>query len=234
MAQSIISEGKTTNEAIDNGLKQLKVSKNMVDIRVIENEDKRSFFSILTPRIVKVELTVKEGSEKKENKTNIQKERVEKPVTETDIKQAKESLEQFLEQFMKKISDEATQTIKIEKDTIVVIIDGKDVGTLIGYRGETLYAFQNILSSVANRNTENRVRVLLDIAGYKEKREKTLEELADKLAKTVIKTGKSVTLEPMKPYERKIIHSKLQDNNKVSTHSIGEEPRRRVVISLNK
>lgn len=234
MAQSIISEGKTTNEAIDNGLKQLKVSKNMVDIRVIENEDKRSFFSILTPRIVKVELTVKEGSEKKENKTNIQKERVEKPVKETDIKQAKESLEQFLEQFMKKISDEATQTIKIEKDTIVVIIDGKDVGTLIGYRGETLYAFQNILSSVANRNTENRVRVLLDIAGYKEKREKTLEELADKLAKTVIKTGKSVTLEPMKPYERKIIHSKLQDNNKVSTHSIGEEPRRRVVISLNK
>ena len=232
MAQSIISEGKTTNEAIDNGLKQLKVSKNMVDIKVIENEDKRSFFSILTPRVVKVELTIKENSQNKESKPKAERKEVE--ISETDLNKAKENLEKFLDEFMSNISEETEKIVKIEKDTILVNIDGKEVGMLIGYRGETLYAFQNILSAVANRNTENRVRVLLDIAGYKEKRVKTLEELADKIAKTVVRTRKSVTLEPMQAYERKVIHTRLQDNSSVTTKSIGEEPRRRIVVSLNK
>ena len=72
----------------------------------------------------------------------------------------------------------------------------------------------------------------MDIEGYKNKREKTLEELAEKVAKTVVKTRKSITLEPMQPYERKIIHSKLQDNPKVETFSVGEEPHRKIVVSL--
>ena len=237
MAQSIIAEGKTTNEAIEKGLKELKVSKNMVDVRVIENEDKRSFFSILTPRVVKVELTVKENYNNSQNITKQQVEKREKReirVTEKDLNKAKVNIEKFLEVFMNKVSEETEKNIEISGDSIEVRIDGKDVGVLIGYRGETLYAFQNILSSIANKDTENRVRVLLDIAGYKEKREKTLEELAEKIAKTVIRTRKSVTLEPMQAYERKIIHSKLQENEKVSTQSIGEEPRRRIVVSLNK
>ena len=91
---------------------------------------------------------------------------------------------------------------------------------------------QNILSSIAGKNIQNKVRVILDIEGYKEKREKTLEDLAEKVAKTVIKTKKSVKLEPMQAYERKIIHSKLQQNDKVETTSIGEEPNRRIVVSL--
>ena len=91
---------------------------------------------------------------------------------------------------------------------------------------------QNIISSIAGKGIQNRIRVILDIEGYKEKREKTLEDLAEKVAKTVIKTKKSVKLEPMQAYERKIIHSKLQDNPKVETTSIGEEPHRKVVISL--
>ena len=110
----------------------------------------------------------------------------------------------------------------------------KNLGFLIGYRGETLYAFQNILSSIASKGVENKVRIILDIEGYKAKREKALEDLAEKLEKTVIKTKKSVTLEPMQAYERKIIHTKLQDSTKVETRSIGEEPRRRVVISLKR
>lgn len=235
MAKSIISEGKTTNEAIENGLKKLNVSKNMVDIKVIENDDKRSFFSILTPRVVKVELTVKENAEKKENKTTTgPKERKEIIVSEEDIQKAKNNIEEFLPQFIESISSNAKKEIEVKGDTIKVSIDGDNIGFLIGYRGETLYAVQNILSSVANRNTTNRVRILLDIAGYKEKREKTLEDLAEKVAKTVIRTKKDVTLEPMQAYERKIIHSKLQDNQKVYTHSIGEEPRRRIVVSINK
>ena len=103
---------------------------------------------------------------------------------------------------------------------------------MIGYRGETLYALQAILSSIASKNVDQRVRVILDIEGYKEKREKTLEDLAEKVAKTVVKTRKPITLEPMQPYERKIIHSKLQENSKVQTISVGEEPHRKIVISL--
>lgn len=129
--------------------------------------------------------------------------------------------------------EQNTKQKKTKTGLNVNITEG-NLGFLIGYRGETLYAFQNILTAVAGKNIENRVRVILDIEGYKEKREKTLEDLAEKVAKTVIKTRKSVTLEPMQPYERKIIHSKLQDNDKVETKSIGEEPRRRIVISLKK
>ena len=90
---------------------------------------------------------------------------------------------------------------------------------------------QTILSTIANRGFNSKIRLILDIENYRQKREKTLEELAEKVSKTVLKTGKSITLEPMSAYERKIIHSKLQDNNKIETHSIGEGDNRRVVIS---
>ena len=115
---------------------------------------------------------------------------------------------------------------------IEIAINGESAGFLIGYRGETLYSMQNVLVAVASKGLQNRVRVILDIEDYKGKREKTLEDLAERMARRVIKTGKSVTLEPMKAYERKIIHSKLQNSDKVTTKSIGEEPRRRLVISL--
>lgn len=235
MANSIISEGKTTNEAVENGLKKLKVSKNMVDIRVIENDDKRSFFSILTPRVVKVELTVKENADIKPEKENINKKvKHEYKVSEDDVKKARENLEDFLPKFITTISDDAKYTIQENKDLLEINIDGENIGFLIGYRGETLYATQNILSAIANKGIENRVRVLLDIAGYKAKREKTLEDLAERTAQRVIKTGKNITLEPMQAYERKIIHSKLQENSKVTTYSVGEEPNRKIVVSLNK
>ena len=90
---------------------------------------------------------------------------------------------------------------------------------------------QSILSSIANRNFNNKIRLILDIENYREKRAKKLEELAEKISKTVLRTGKSITLEPMTAYERKIIHSKLQENTRVETHSIGEGDNRRIVIS---
>ena len=113
-----------------------------------------------------------------------------------------------------------------------VSINNPNLGYLIGYRGETLYALQTILAAVACKGVDDKVRVILDIEGYKEKREKTLEELAEKVAKTVIRTKQPIKLEPMQAYERKIIHSKLQSNPKVDTISVGEEPHRRIIISL--
>lgn len=229
MPRSIISEGKTTQEAIEKGLKELKLNKNQVEIKVLENEEKRSFFSILAPRVVKVELT------EKEEKQEMQEEQVKierKPLTEEEKQKAKENVETFLKEILKKLSEDASYTINIEDETIEIMLEGKELGYLIGYRGETLYSLQNVLSAIAGKGIENRARVILDIAGYKDKREKALEELAEKIEKTVIRTRKSITLEPMTAYERKIIHTKLQDSKKVKTRSIGEEPRRRIVISL--
>ena len=236
MSNSIIAEGKTTNEAIENGLKQLKVSKKMVDIKVLENEEKRSFFSILAPRVVKVELTVKENLEKEEKntKTEIKKPKKEIILTEKEKEEAKQNIEKFLKELKESIKEEFEYEIIKTDSKINVNLNGEGLGYLIGYRGETLYAMQNIMSTIAGKGIQNRVRVILDIQGYKEKREKTLEELAKKVAKTVMKTKKPVKLEPMQAYERKIIHSALQENEKIETISVGEEPHRRIVISLKK
>lgn len=231
MDKSIISEGKTTNEAIENGLKKLNVSKDMVDIKVLENEEKRSFFSILTPRVVKVQLTLKEKVNDI-NSTKKEKKEIELSVQEQE--KAKNNVEKFLKEFFEKVQSDVEYSIETVSTGLNVDINNPNLGFLIGYRGETLYAFQNILSAVASKGIENRVRVILNIEGYKEKRQKALEDLAEKIAKTVIKTKKPVTLEPMQAYERKIIHTKLQNSNMVETRSIGEEPKRKVVISLKR
>ena len=159
MPKSIIAEGKTTTEAISNGLKELK-----------------DFVSNFENLNYNIHMDVEEGF------------------------------------------------IKIE-------INGEDSKTLIGYRGEVLNALQVILNSIANKDSKEKARVILNVSNYREKREKSLEELADKISKTVLKTGKSVTLEPMMAYERKIIHNRLQSSDKIKTYSIGEEPHRKVVIS---
>ena len=122
--------------------------------------------------------------------------------------------------------------MKKKSTGLEIYITGEEAGFFIGYRGETLYALQSVISTVANKNIDEKIRVWLDIEGYKERRENTLKELALKLARTVERTRKPVTLEPMQAYERKIIHSTLQNSKTVTTESVGEEPRRRVVISL--
>lgn len=231
MPESIISEGKTTQEAIENGLKRLNCSRDKVEINVIENTEKRSFFSILTPRVVKVEIKLKENFIKKEKDNEAQKQVIENV---ENIEERKEKIEQFLEQLKSKISySEIKYKAEIKDNTIEVEIYGESLGYLIGFRGETLNSLQVILSSIANNSYNTKVRIILDIEGYREKRKKVLEDLAVKVSKTVLKTGKSITLEPMSAYERKVIHNKLQENERISTHSVGEEPHRRIVISKN-
>ena len=232
MENAIIAEGKTTNEAIEKGLKELNVSRDKVDIKVLENEDKRSFFSILAPRVVKVEMKIKENINTPE-KREIKPKR-EFILSKEEQEKAKQNVEEFIKDFIKSLPENTKYEIEKTKSSINVSINNQNLGYLIGYRGETLYAFQNILTAIAGKGIDNRVRVILDIEGYKAKREKTLQELAQKVAATVIRTRKSVTLEPMQAYERKIIHSKLQGNDKVETMSIGEEPNRKIVISLKK
>lgn len=229
MPNSMIFEGKTTNEAIENGLKHFKVSKDMVETKIIE-EEKRSFFSILTPRVVKVEMWLKEGK-KEEKRNHIHKEKI----NESDKEKAEQIIKKFLDEFLAKLpTKEVEYKIKIVEEYMEVSIQGKNISYLIGYRGETLSELQVLLNAILRNQLRTGLRVTVDVCGYKKERQKTLEELADKVARNVIKTGKTITLDPMRPYERKIIHSKLQENPKIKTHSIGEEPHRKIVISLNK
>ena len=233
MSKTIISEGKTTNEAIENGLKELNVSKNMVDIKVIENEGKRSFFDILAPRVVKVELTLREDVEKSKPVVAEKKEnREERIIDVKELENAKNNVEKFMTDFLKTVSEKNFEcNVEIVDQNVEVNITGEESGFLIGYRGDVLNSIQTILSSIANKNNNSRIKVILDIENYRNKRKDTLENLAIKVSKTVGRTGKSITLEPMGAYERKIIHTKLQDNKYVTTYSVGEEPNRKVVIA---
>lgn len=221
MAKSIISEGKTTSEAIEKGLKELKLPRELVEIKVIE-ENKKSFFDILAPKIVKVELKEKEAKMPEEYEIE---------TTEEELENSKKDIEKFLKELTEKLPDGTTYSVEIKEKRILVNINGEKIGNLIGYRGEVLYAIENILKAIANKKSENRVIVRLDIENYKEKRVKALEEFANKKARIVEKTGKMITLEPMQAYERKIIHSALQNNPNVETRSIGQEPKRRIVIT---
>lgn len=227
MPKTIISEGKTSTEAIEKGLKELKLSRNQVDVKIIE-EKKKSFFNILDPHVVKVELTVKEDTIERE-KTPEKKEV--KEINVEDISESTEKIKKFLNEFLKAISSNINYNIKNEDNIIYITIDGEDSARLIGYRGEALNSLQIILTTIASSGKDTNIKVILDIGKYKDTRKKTLEELSDKIEKTVIKTGKSVTLEPMTAYERKIIHTRLQDSKYVKTYSIGENDKRRVVIA---
>ena len=133
MTKSVISEGRTTNEAIENGLKILKVQKKYVDVKVLDNDDKRSFFSILAPRVVKVELTLKEiVNEKeplKEKEVKVKKEII---LTEEEIEKAIQNIEKFLKEFSISFSEDIKYEIKEKDNYINVSIDGEDLGFLIG------------------------------------------------------------------------------------------------------
>jgi len=224
MENKIISEGKTTTEAIEKGLKKLNVSRQDVEIKVLE-EKKKSFFNILDPHVVKVEISVKDKVHEEKKNAKVEE------VSSEDFEKIKNALKKFLNEFLGAISENIEYTIsKQDEQYLFIEINGKDSTKLIGYRGEALKALQLILTNVAANAINSPVKIIVDIENYRNKRKNTLEELAVKIEKTVTKSGKKVTLEPMSPYERKVIHTKLQDSQTVRTYSIGEDSNRRVVI----
>ena len=137
---------------------------------------------------------------------------------------------EFLEKLMKEMGLDVEVKVATNADSVYVDLDGKDTGTVIGKRGQTLDAVQYLTSLVVNKGEDEYIRVIVDAEGYRAKREATLEKLAYRLAEKSVKTGRSVRLEPMNPYERKVIHTTLQTVPSVTTRSEGNEPYRRVVI----
>ena len=168
MQNSVITEGKTTKEAIERGLEILKVNKDMVEIKVLENEEKRSFFSILTPRVVKVELTIKDG----EKRNNIKLEEKRLDAEDKEVKEVTHKLDVFLSEIFSKIGVQASKNIEIKNNYLYISIYGNNLNFLIGYRGETLNALQTILASVATRVSKEKIKILLDIENYRDKRTK--------------------------------------------------------------
>ncbi|MCR4788831.1 MAG: protein jag [Lachnospiraceae bacterium] len=142
----------------------------------------------------------------------------------------------FLDDVFRAMGIDAKVTIKYDEfdKTMNVDLSGDDMGILIGKRGQTLDSLQYLTNLVVNKNTEEKIHVKVDTEDYRKRRRQTLENLAKNMASKVKRTRRSVTLEPMNPYERRIIHSALQNDKFVTTHSEGEEPYRKVVITLKK
>jgi len=234
---SIEAKGKSVDEAIFNGLNQLGLGIDEVEIEII-HEGSKGIFGIGKNAVVR--LTEKEGdavevyeresvveeTEKRERPEKAIRERAKREPVETDG-----TAEAFLDGLFEKMRVDA-HAYAVENDgkSMRIDIEGKDTAVIIGRRGDTLDAVQYLTGLVVNRGKEDYTKIMLDAENYRSKREATLQKLAKRLANNVSKTGKSVTLEPMNPYERRILHSTLQANSRVETYSEGEEPYRRVVI----
>ncbi len=206
--KSIIKTSKTVQQAIEEALNELKIEKDDVEIEILE-EPTKGVFGIFGAKDAKVKVIASK-----------------EPVY---------IVKNFLSELLDKMHIDAEVIAKRENNNLHVNIEGKngkDMGVIIGKRGKTLDSIQYIINLIVNKNREKYVRVLLDTENYRKRREDTLIRLAKKMSSKAKRIGKSIRLEPMNPYERRIIHSALQNENHVCTYSEGEEPYRRVVIDL--
>ncbi len=200
--------GKTVEQAIENALKDLSVKREDVEIEILEEETK-GFLKIFKSKEAKVRVTVKYNYEAKAKK--------------------------FLREVLDSMNILAEIKTSREKNILKIDLIGPKMGIIIGHRGETLDSLQYLVNLTVNKgNTGDHIKVILDTENYRAKREETLKKLAFRIAAKVKKSAKSYRLEPMNPYERRIIHFALQNDSRIVTFSEGEEPFRRVVIDLKK
>ncbi len=230
MAKVAEGIGKSYDEAVADALSKVGLTKEQVSIEIID-EPKKRLFSILDPKQVKVRVTEIEKAPEVVA-TTTEKVREYKDITEEDAAIVKERIIAFLNEYFEKLGLSLKIESYIEDNILRFDVTGDNAGIAIGYRGETMEALQMIATTVGNKGNKNYVRVIIDIEGYRKKRVKALEELALKRANAVVAKRRSITLEPMNPFERKAIHNALQNHPKVKTQSTGEEPYRKVVISL--
>lgn len=229
--------GKTVDAALDTALDQFRTSSDCVEYEVLEKESNGLLGLFSKPAKIRVRL--KEDAEVLEEPVTIvhSEELTEvRPVVSVDENEIVKTAENFLKDVCDKMGVEATfeMTCDTEDNRININIVGKDMGLLIGKRGQTLDALQYLTSLVVNKESGTYFKVKLDTENYRARRRETLENLARNLSSKVKKTKKSVALEPMNPYERRIIHSALQYDKFVETYSEGEEPNRKVVIAMKK
>lgn len=232
---------KSLSDAITDACQKLSVTSDKLGYEVID-EGSNGFLGIGSkPFKIKAFVKgeeVKEVEEIKEVKETVVKEEVKTEKAATPV--AAGSLEKAAETFLKDVFEamkmEVSITVKYDANDNSMDIDlsGDEMGILIGKRGQTLDSLQYLVSLVVNKDSSDYIRVKVDTENYRERRKETLENLAKNIAYKVKRTKRPVSLEPMNPYERRIIHSALQDDKYVTTHSEGDEPFRRVVVTLKR
>lgn len=206
--KAIEVSGKNIEEAKRSALKQLQTTEDKVEILVLD-EGSKGILGFIGTKPCKIKVTVKRDY----------------------IEDAKT----FIRSILDNMGVMAEIRIKEENNVVNINLTGPRMGIIIGYRGETLDAIQYLVSLIINNDHETEYkRVVLDTENYRSKREETLKRLAEKTAYKVRRNGRSFKLEPMNPYERRIIHSTLQNDKYVYTYSEGEEPYRKVVVDLKK
>lgn len=216
--------GKNYDEALADALSKVGLKKEQVTVELIE-EPKKRIFSILEHKQVKVKV-VEIDEEIKTKKEEI------KDFSEEEIKDVEKRVLEYLDGIFKAMDVDLKIESRYEEGTIHFDVTGEKAGIIIGYRGDTLDALQLLATNAGNKGRTEYIRIIVDVENYRKKRVKALEELANRKAAVVINKGRSITLEPMTPYERRIIHTTLQNHPKVKTSSTGEEPYRKVTISL--
>lgn len=204
--------GKTVEEAIRKGLEELKVSRDDVKIEVLEEPSNGGVLGILSAKLAKVRLTV------------------DKKISDEQAEKTQEKLEEILKNIFEITNENVSYTIEKNGNQINLTINGDEMAHLIGYKGKTIEAFQSLLNSMLQREDEEYAKIFVEINDYKKRKEEKLRRLANKMASNCVKFRRPIKLEPMSAYERLIIHRELADRKDVETESIGEEPRRRVVI----
>lgn len=232
--REVIATGKDTEEAIESGLLELNASREDVEIEILETSNK-GLFGILGHKDAKVKITLRGAFCENEEKQEKKEKREAKPVKEAneDSKKVCNLTKTFVVTVLDKMGIHSECEISInENNRISIVLSGENMGMVIGRRGETLDALQHVVQLFVNKEFETFYKVTIDTEDYRAKREEALTNLAQGLAKKVMKTRKEIVLEPMKPYERRIIHTALQNYSKIRTHSIGEEPNRKLVVSF--
>jgi len=205
--------GKTVEEAIRKGLEELKVSRDDVKIEILEEASSGGVLGILSAKMAKVRLTVN------------------KKITDTQFENTSNKLKEILADMFKITGENDIKYDIIRKDSQVLLdINGEKVSHLIGYKGKTIESLQSLINSMLQKEDEEYAKVFVEINGYKKQKEEKLKKFANKMANNVIRFRKPIRLEPMSAYERLIIHQELANRSDVETESVGEEPRRRVVI----
>lgn len=217
---------KSVDDAVALALAELGVSENEVTIEVID-EGAKGFFGIGAKDAV-VKVTVN-GAKSKSAKAS-------KPASKKEKAVSCEAPDEVAAKFLEGIFNAMELDVNIdakegEDNTVSIDLSGDNMGIVIGKRGDTLDSLQYLTSLVVNKHSEDYIKVSIDTENYREKRADALLALSKRLSDKVARTGKKFTLEPMNPYERRIIHSSLQDNEAVTTYSIGTEPYRKVVIA---
>ena len=245
-------KGKTVDDAITEACQALTVTSDKLDYEVVEKGSAGILGFGSKPAIIKAKIKEEEKQVKEEVKSAKKEEKVVQKTEKKEEKQVEKAQKkefksdknaviepaadpkEFLENVFKAMNMDVAIDVKQEGNEINIDLSGDDMGVLIGKRGQTLDSLQYLTSLVVNKGTSEYIRVKVDTEDYRKRRKETLENLAKNLAYKVKRTKKPVSLEPMNPYERRVIHSALQNDKYVSTHSEGEEPYRKVVITLNK